>query len=121
MTRRAGLQHTEEFRIMKILVRHPEGDSSGRLALHAEKLLQRILDEACLSIELIEVKLKTAADAEGKPEYRCTLTVKLLSDDAVQAEASDCADILAVYRAADKVKFLLNKRLTSSKKAQGAG
>jgi hypothetical protein len=106
---------------MKILVRHPEGDSSGRLALHAEKLLRRLLGDSCLSIDLIEVKLKTAAGAEGKPEYRCALTVKPLSDDAVQAEASDCADILAVYRAADKVKILLNKRLKSSKKVQGAG
>lgn len=112
---------SEEFRTMKILVRHPDGDSSGRLALHAEKLLRRILDESCLSIGLIEVKLQTATGAEGRPEYRCTLTVKLLSDDAVRAEASDCADILAVYRAADKVKFLLNKRLASSKKRQGAG
>lgn len=115
MNRRAGLHQAEEFRIMKILVRHPDGDSGGRLALHAEKLLRRILDDSCLSIDLIEVKLKTAAGAEGRSEYRCILTVKLLSHDSVQAEASDCADILAVYRAADKMKFLLNKRLKSAK------
>ena len=106
----------QKLRIMKILVRHPDGDSSGRLALHAEKLLRRILDGSCLSIDLIEVKLKTVTGDEGRPVYHCTLTVKLISDSAVQAEASDCADILAVYRAADKVKFLLNKRNTSAKK-----
>lgn len=101
---------------MKIIVRHPDGDSAGRLGIHAEKLLRRILDCSCLSIELIEVKLKTFAGAGGRPDYSCTLTVKLLSDGFVQAEASDREDILAVYRAADKVKFILDQRLKSVKK-----
>ncbi len=101
---------------MKILVRYPGGDSDGRLAIHAEKLLRRVLDCYGSSVELIEVNLKANAGAEGRPEYRCTLTVKLLSDSSFQAEASECEDILAVYRAADKVKFLLEQRLKSAKK-----
>jgi len=44
------------------------------------------------------------------------MTVKLLSDGSVQADASDCEDILAVYRTADKVKFFLEQRFKSAKK-----
>lgn len=101
---------------MKIIVRHPDGDSCDRLAMHAEKLLLRILDSSCLSIDLIEVKLKPYAGVEGRTDYRCTLTAKLLSDNSVQAEASECEKILAVYRAAHKLKFLLEKRVNSAKK-----
>ncbi|MHB8843395.1 MAG: hypothetical protein ACYC7L_01490 [Nitrospirota bacterium] len=99
---------------MKILVRHPEGVSAGRLAAHAEKLLRRVLDGSCLSIDLIEVNLKTSAGAGERPEYCCTLKAKMLSDDSIQAEASDCEAILAVYRAADRVKFLLEQRVKSA-------
>jgi hypothetical protein len=101
---------------MKILVRRPDGDPAGRLATHAEKLLTRMLDSSCLSIDLIEVNLKMAAGAGERPEYCCTLKAKLLSDDFVQASASDCEAILAVYRAADRVKFLLEQRLKTAKK-----
>lgn len=103
---------------MKIIVRHPECDSRDRLAMHAEKLLLRILDSSCLSIDLIEVKLKPYAGAEGRLDYRCTLTAKLLSNDAVQTEASEGEKILAVYRAAHKLKFLLEERLKSEKKGK---
>lgn len=100
---------------MKILVRLPETAADGRLATHAEKLLRRVL--ACYSpaVDLVEVRLKTAASAAGRPDSRCRLTVRLLAGGSVQAEASDCEDILAVYRAADKLKFLLEQRLKSVK------
>jgi hypothetical protein len=101
---------------MKIIVLHPNGDSGGGLAMHAEKLLRRVLDLHCLSLELIEVKLKTSSGAGGRPVYRCTLNVKLGSDDSVQAAASDGEAILAVYRAADSVKFLLEQRLKTANK-----
>ena len=101
---------------MKILVRLPDGDSDDRLATHAEKLLLRILDCSCLSLDLIEVKLKPYAGAEGRTDYRCTLSVKLLSGNSVQVEASECEKILAVYRAAHKLKFLLEKRLKIGKR-----
>lgn len=102
---------------MKIFVRQPDGDSGGRLAVHAEKLLQRVLDGLFFAIDQIEVKLKADVGADGLQAYRCTLTVKLLSNDSVQAEASDSEDILAVYRAVDKVKVLLDQRLKSGKKS----
>ncbi|NTW65658.1 MAG: hypothetical protein HGB21_04990 [Nitrospirae bacterium] len=101
---------------MKILVRHPDGDSGDRLAMHAEKLLLRILDNSCLSIDRIEVKLKQSAGAEGRIDYRCTLSAKLLSDYSVQTDASECEKILAVYRAAHKLKFLLEKQCKSARK-----
>jgi hypothetical protein len=100
---------------MKIIVRHSEDGSGDRLAIHAEKLLLRILDSFCPSIDLVEVKLKPSSGVEGRLDYRCTLTAKLLSDKAVQTEASECEKILAVYRAAHKLKFLLEKRLKSIK------
>ena len=112
----AGLRVLKEFPTMKILVRRPDGDSGDRLAMHAEKLLLRILDNSCLSIDLIEVKLKQSAGAEGRIDYRCTLSAKLLSDYSVQAEASECEKILAVYRAAHKLKFLLEKQCKPAKK-----
>jgi len=111
----AGLQVLKEFPTMKILVRRPDGDSGDSLAMHAEKLLLRILDNSCRSIDRIEVKLKQSAGAEGRIDYRCTLTAKLLSDNSVQAEASEGEKILAVYRAAHKLKFLLEKRLMFAK------
>ena len=101
---------------MKIMVRHPDRASDGRLAIHAEKLLRRVLDCYCSLIEFVEVRLEMPATVAGRPDYRCTMTVKLLSDGSVQAEASDCEDILAVYRTADKVKFFLEQRLKSAKK-----
>jgi len=113
--RRAVLKVFNYLSVMKVLVRHSDDGSSDRLAMHAEKLLLRILDSFCLSIELVEVKLKPSAGVEGRLDYRCTLTAKLPSDNAVQAEASECEKILAVYRAAHKLKFLLEKRLTSDK------
>jgi len=110
-----GVQVVKKYPTMKIIVRHPDGDSGDRLAMHAEKLLLRILDNSCLSIDLVEVKLKPYAGVEGRIDYRCTLTAKLLSDNSVQAEASECEKILAVYRAAHKLKFLLGKRLMFAK------
>lgn len=99
---------------MRILVRHPAGDADGRLASHAEKLLRRVLDRYCLSISLVQVRLNTSADAEGALTSRCRLAVKLLSGDAVRAEASDREAVLALYRAADRVAFLLWQRLKSA-------
>ena len=84
--------------------------------MHAEKLLQRVLEPYTRRIDSIEVKLEASAGAAGRSDYRCTLTVKLLPVGSVQAEAGDFDDILAIYRAADKVNFLLEQRLRPAKK-----
>ena len=99
---------------MRILVRHPAGDADGRLASHAEKLLRRVLDRYCLSIGLVQVRFNTSAGAEGVPSSRCRLAVKLLSGDVVRTEAFDLEAVPALYRAADRVAFLLWQRLKSA-------
>jgi len=99
---------------MRVLVRYPGGDADGRLASHAEKLLRRVLDRYRLSIGLVQVRLNTSAGAEGVLNSRCRLAVKLLSGDAVRAEASDREAVLALYRAADRVAFLLWQRFQSA-------
>jgi hypothetical protein len=99
---------------MRILVRHPDADADGRLASHAEKLLRRVLDRYCLSIDLVQVRINTSADAEGGRNSKCRLTVKLLSNGSVRAEASDREAVLALYRAADRVAFLLWQRFQSA-------
>jgi hypothetical protein len=113
---RAGPQVFKELSLMNIIVRHPDGNSGDRLAIHAEKLLLRILDSSCLSIDHIEVKLKQSAGVEGRMDCHCTLTAKLLSDNVVRAEASESEKILAVYRSAHKLRFLLEKRFKPVKK-----
>jgi hypothetical protein len=62
------------------------------------------------------VKLETSTNVAGRFDYRCTLKAKLISEDFIRASASDGEAILAVYRAADRVKFLLEQRLQSEKK-----
>ena len=111
-----GRQGFEDYEIMRIKVRHPDENAESKLTIHAEKLLQRVLDPYNRRIDAIEVRLEAAAGTAGRPVYRCTLTVKLLAEGSVQAEASDCGDILALYRAADKVNFLLEQRLRPAKK-----
>ena len=100
---------------MKIIVRHPDSRSGKKIALHAEKLLSRVLDGSRLTIDQIKIKLKMSAGVEGQPAYHCNIAVKLHSDDFVRAETADSEGILAVYRAVDKVIFLLEQRLKSVK------
>lgn len=99
---------------MRIRVRHPDGVADGRLTSHAEKLLRRVLDRYCLMIGLVQVRLNTSAGVEGVPNLRCRVAVKLLSGEVVRAEASDIEAVPALYRAADRLAFLLWQRLKSA-------
>ena len=92
---------------MIIQVRHPDKDDDGRLKAHAEKLLRRVFDRHCLTVDRVQVLLKTLAVAEGGRVSRCLVTIKLLLGGSITAEASDREAVLALYRAADKAAFLL--------------
>ena len=105
---------------MKITVRHSDGNPGKRPAILVETLLQRVLAPFLKSIDSIEVTLEPPArGSEEQIEVRCYFTVKLLPDGCIQADASDCDDILAIYRTAEKVKFYLDQRLRSAKKRYG--
>lgn len=102
---------------MKIAVRRVDGDGDGGLAAHAEKHLRRVLESYCGAIDLVRVRIDAPAGVAVPVASRCRLTVRLSSAGSVEAEASDGGEILAVHRAADKVRFLLDQRLSPRENA----
>ncbi len=102
---------------MRILVRHHEEGPEVRLAAHCERLLLRILGEYSQAINTVEVVLEPCAGTGGRMKCRCTLTAMMVSGGSAKASVADCADILAVYRAAERIAFCIAHRA----KAGGCG
>ena len=97
---------------MKVKVIHADPDSLDRVARYAKRLVASTLESYSQWIRSIAVHVDFGSDMFlGEYDYHCTAQMVTTKGHKMTAEVRDCDEILAVYRAFDKVTYLMEHQL----------
>lgn len=96
---------------MKIVIQRPSATAQARLDWYAEKLCLGTLKTTEVASVTVQLDLlQNPAMPFGQGDNVCRIRVKLVNGCYVATEAVDSDEIMAMYRAMDKMKSILIER-----------
>ncbi len=91
--------------VMKVKVIHSNPEALDRVSRYEKALLYRTGESLQARICSVSVNVSLSVGIPfAEYDYHCTVQISTTQGHKITAEARDCDEILAVYRAVDKIR-----------------
>ena len=91
--------------VMKVKVIHSDPEALDRVSRYAKALLYRKMESHQVRICSVSLNVSLSVGIPfAEYDYHCTVQISTTQGHKITAEARDCDEILAVYRAVDKIR-----------------
>ena len=96
---------------MRVKFVHSDTGEKNRIGYYAKQLLQRTLEPYNLQIRSVTIRVVLSTGVSlGVFDYHCVVKIHLNHGSEIKTEARDCDEILAIYRAVDKAKNIIENQ-----------
>ena len=93
---------------MRIRIVHHDASEQDRMDGYAKQLLSRTLERYRPQIRSVTVKVSLSPGiSSGEFDYHCAVQICMTQGRRIEIETRDCDEVLAIYRAVDKARNIM--------------